>query len=104
MMQPKTFKCSKNIEWSKTIKWFKNCLQFITDVLRRMFHSKMRFFFEMCFCFQNVKGFISVVFPFSEKHDCKQKFVNKDSFTGEVVKQQRNIHKAFKFVFVFKNL
>ena len=53
-----------------------------------MFHSKMRFFFEMCFRFQNVKGFINVVFPFSEKHDCKQKFVNKDSFTGEVVKQQ----------------
>ena len=58
----------------------------------------------MCFCFQNVKGFISVVFPFSEKHDCKQKFVNKDSFTGEVVKQQRNIHKAFKFVSVVKNI
>ena len=69
-----------------------------------MFHSKMRFFFEMCFRFQNVKGFINVVFPFSEKHDCKQKFVNKDNFTGEVVKQQRNIHKTFKFVFVFKNL
>ena len=30
-------------------------------------------FFEMCFHFQNVKGFVSVVFPFSEKHNCKQK-------------------------------
>ena len=27
----------------------------------------------MCFHFQNVKGFASVVFPFSEKHNCKQK-------------------------------
>ena len=64
----------------------------------------MRFFFEMCFRFQNVKGFINVVFLFSEKHDCKQKFVNKVSFTDEVVKQQRNIHKAFKFVSVVRYL
>ena len=26
--------------------------------------------------FQNVKGFVSVVFPFSEEHKCRQKFVN----------------------------
>jgi serine/threonine protein kinase len=30
----------------------------------------------MCFHFQNVKGFMRVVFPFSKKHNCKQKFVN----------------------------
>ena len=29
----------------------------------------------MCFHYQKVKGFVSVVFPFSEKHNCKQKFV-----------------------------
>jgi hypothetical protein len=33
--------------------------------------------FSMSFHFQNVKGFVSVVFPFSEKHNCKQKFANK---------------------------
>ena len=38
--------------------------------------TKMWFFFEMCFHFQNVKGFVSVVFPFSEKHNCKQKSVH----------------------------
>ena len=36
----------------------------------------MWFIFEMCFHFQNVKGFVSVVFPFSEKHNCKQKSVH----------------------------
>ena len=36
----------------------------------------MWFFFEMYFHFQNVKGFVSVVFPFSEKHNCKQKSVH----------------------------
>ena len=60
--------------------------------------SKMWFFFEMCFHFQNVKSFVSVVFPFSEKHNCKQKFVNKictgttNSFTDKVVKKPRNIY------------
>ena len=34
------------------------------------------FFFEMCFHFQNVKGFASVVFPFSEKYNFKQKSVH----------------------------
>ena len=59
-----------------------------------------------------MKGFVSVVFPFSEKHNCKQKFVNKNlyshtttnSFIDEVVKKQRNIYKSFKFVSVVKNL
>ena len=37
------------------------------------FIPKMWFFFETCFHFQNVKGFVSVVFSFSEKHNCKQK-------------------------------
>ena len=38
------------------------------------FAFKMWFFFEMCFHFQNVKGFLSF-FPFSEKYNCKQKSV-----------------------------
>ena len=66
----------------------------------------------MCFHFQNVKGFVSVVFPFSEKHNCKQKFVKKfflqslqiSSVTDEVVKKQQNIYKVFEFVSVVKNL
>ena len=29
---------------------------------------------ELCFHFQNVKGFVSVVFSFSKKHNCKQRF------------------------------
>ena len=33
----------------------------------------MWIFFSLCFHFQNVKGFVSVVFPFSEKHNYKQK-------------------------------
>jgi hypothetical protein len=54
--------------------------------------------FSMSFHFQNVKGFVSVVFPFSEKHNCKQKFANKictgttKSLTDEVVKKQWNIY------------
>ena len=62
-------------------------------------------FFEMCFHFQNVKGFVSVVFPFSEKHNCKQKSAHSLQiyFTDEVVNKQRNIDKAFKFVSVVKN-
>ena len=31
--------------------------------------------FETCFHFQNVKSFVFVVFPFSGKHNCKQKSV-----------------------------
>ena len=34
------------------------------------------FFFEMCFRFQNEKGFVSIVFPFSEKLHWKQKSVH----------------------------
>ena len=37
--------------------------------------SEWAFIFIMCFHFQNVKGFVSVGFPFSEKHNCKQKSV-----------------------------
>ena len=40
------------------------------------FICKMGFFFKMCFYFQTVKGFVSVVFPFSRKHNCKQKYVH----------------------------
>ena len=32
-------------------------------------------FYEMCFHFQNVKGFVIDVFNFSEKHNCKQRRV-----------------------------
>ena len=37
---------------------------------------KMSFFLKMCFHFQNVKGFVSVVFPFLDKHNCKQKSIH----------------------------
>mgnify|MGYP007048885485 CR=1 FL=1 len=37
--------------------------------------SEWTFIFKMCFHFQNVKGFVSVVFPISKKHNCKQKSV-----------------------------
>ena len=40
------------------------------------FLFKMWFIFKMCFHFQNVKGFVSIVFPFSEKHNSKQKSVH----------------------------
>ena len=66
--------------------------------LGEYFHS----IFKMCFHLQNVKGFVSVGFPFSEGQNCKQKFVNKNlysHYTDEVVLNQRNIYKAFKFVF-----
>ena len=49
-------------------------------------------------------------FPFSKKHNCKQKSVKKickvttNSFTDEVVKKQQNIYKVFEFVSVVKNL
>ena len=56
----------------------------------------------MRFHFQNVRGFESVVFTFSEKHNCKQKSLHSqittNSFTDEVVNKQQNIFKAFKFV------
>ena len=32
--------------------------------------------FRMIFHFQNVEVFVSVVFPFSEKHNCRQKSVH----------------------------
>ena len=44
------------------------------------------FFFETCFHFQNVKGFVSVVFPFSEKHNCKSvKSLQKASLTRKYI-------------------
>ena len=48
------------------------CLLFV--IWMRPFQSKliMWFFFEMCFHFQNVKGFTNV-FSFFQKHNCKQK-------------------------------
>ena len=53
----------------------------------------------MSYHFQNVKGFMSVVVPFSEKHNCKQKFVNKilctvtsNSFTDKVVLKNNKIY------------
>ena len=59
----------------------------------------------MCFHFRNVKGFVSVVFPFSEKYNRKQKSVHSlQIFTDEVVNKKRNIYNAFKFVSVVKNL
>ena len=46
------------------------------------FHFQNVFFFEMCFHFQNVKGFMSCCFfTFSEKHNCEQKFVNKNLYS-----------------------
>ena len=50
----------------------------------------MWFVFKICFHFQNVKGFVSVVFP-------KTTIVNKNlyiSFTDEVVNKQQNIYKT----------
>ena len=40
------------------------------------FHFQNVVLFLMCFHFQKVKGFVNVVFPFSEKHNCKQKSVH----------------------------
>ena len=45
--------------------------------LGEYFHS----IFKMCFHLQNVKGFVSVGFPFSEGQNCKQKFVNKNLYS-----------------------
>ena len=78
-------------------------LSFSKLVLEWAFTFKVWLFSEMCFHFQNVKGFVSVVFLFCEKHNCKQKFTT-NSFTDEVVKKQWNICKAFKFVLVVKHL
>ena len=57
---------------------FRNELSFSKcgSFLKCAFIFKMWFFLVMCFHFQNVKGFVSVVFPFSEKHNCKQKSVH----------------------------
>ena len=69
------------------------------------FIFKMRFFFKVCFHFQNERGFVSIVFPFSEKHICQQKSVHSlQSRTDEVVNKQQNIYEAFIFVSVVKNL
>ena len=45
-------------------------------------------------------------FLFLKKHNCKQKYVHSQQidFTVEVVDEQQNIYKAFKFVSVVKNL
>ena len=51
---------------------FKKCGSFS----KCAFILKMWFFFKMCFHFQNVKDFLSVVFPFSKKHNCDQKSVD----------------------------
>ena len=37
--------------------------------------------FGVSFHFQNVKGFVSAVFPFSKEHNCKQRFVNKNLYS-----------------------
>ena len=63
-----------------TFHFSENIFSFSKWVSEWAFISKMWFFFEMCFHFQNVKGFMCVVFPFSEKHNCKQKFVNKNLY------------------------
>ena len=44
-------------------------------VLGMLFVFIFKMGFRMCFHFQNVKGFVRVVFPFSKKHNCKQKSV-----------------------------
>ena len=36
------------------------------------FLVKMWFLFEVCFHFHNVKGLVSVFFPFSKKYNCKK--------------------------------
>ena len=64
-----------------TFHFSENMFLFSKWISEWAFISKMWFFFEMCFQFQNVKSFVSVVFPFSEKHNCKQKFVNKNLYS-----------------------
>ena len=54
----------------------KNRINFFLLFQKHAFIFKMWFFFKMSFHFQNVKGFVSVVFPFTEKHNCKQKSVH----------------------------
>ena len=57
-----------------------------------------------------MKGFVSVVFPFSKNTivnknlETKICTVTTNSFTDEVVNEQRNIFKPFKFASVVKNL
>ena len=51
-------------------------LQSSTVNIKVLSFSNLWFFFKMSFHFQNVKGFVSVVFPFSGKHNCKQKSVH----------------------------
>ena len=61
--------------------------------------------------FSKCERFCECFFPFSEKHNCKQTFINKNLFSHYkllygwgCVKKQRNIFKAFEFVSVVKNL
>ena len=56
------------------------------------------------------KRFPDCFSPFSDKHNCKQTFVNKNLYSHYkllywwgCVKKQRNIYKAFEFVSVVKN-
>ena len=70
------------------------------------FIFKLWFFIKMCLHFQNVKGFVSAVFSFLEKDNCKQKICTftANSFTDEDVNTQWNIYNAYKFFAVVKNL
>ena len=49
-----------------TFHFSENMFSFSKWVSEWAFISKMWFFFEMCFHFQNVKRFVSILFPFSE--------------------------------------
>ena len=62
--------------------------------------SKYAFIFKMREVLQ------MLFFLFLKKHNCKQKYVHSQqiAFTDEVVDEQQNIYKAFKFVSVVKNL
>ena len=53
----------------------------------------------MCFHFQNVKGLVSVVFPFSGKHNCKQKSVIKNIL--HIKKRRKSCHFLPFFSFKF---
>ena len=63
------YKLIQELTWGK----YTVCWGLIWKMNEWAFILKMWFFFEMCFHFQNVKGFVSVVFPFSKKHNSKQK-------------------------------
>ena len=80
-----------------TLKFKKEKIIYFSLFQKHAFISKMWFFFEMCFHFQNMKGFVSVVFPFLEKHNCKQKCKQKSEQSIQIAlltrlyKQQQNI-------------